>query len=499
MAFSGRAGGQQAFPASHSLARLQAFVESLQAGRNAVSSAAAEKLEVAVSLLTMPGTLSLEQVRSVCFYGLPDVTPLRKIYWMILLGVLSPHTERWPDELRSTRDKYEGYINDCIDPNIMQKAQVGGPRDANAASAHSIREGRASLSESRPASDHPLNRDRQGAWHRLFEGSELFGTIVKDVSRTRTDLAFFRSESWSLPDSQGSANGGSDAAADGHTAAGTSAAATSNGAASGPGPVSFVERLTRPSSHVDRMSRILFVYARLNPALGYIQGMNELLAVLYFVVHSDPLAHDEDPLLLEAEAFFLFVTLMVHQRDFFLALDGRSSATLDDTLEQYAGLLHQRDPQLAQHLDHMHIEPHLYMLRWLLLGFSQDMELPNVIRIWDTILADNPIAIPDIDTSLQTLPTAFYIAVAVLRVPELRSQLLSLHDREEVLRTIQHFPMHDIQQILSEATQIRSDDIVARRERHDRRQQYPRNLERRPTWEKAKRVGEKIIGTLFRG
>lgn len=39
------------------------------------------------------------------------------------------------------------------------------------------------------------------------------------------------------------------------------------------------------------MSRILFIYSKLNPNVGYVQGMNEILAPIFFVVnkHKNPL------------------------------------------------------------------------------------------------------------------------------------------------------------------------------------------------------------------
>ena len=35
-------------------------------------------------------------------------------------------------------------------------------------------------------------------------------------------------------------------------------------------------------THADILTRILFVYAKLNPGIKYTQGMNELLAIIYY-------------------------------------------------------------------------------------------------------------------------------------------------------------------------------------------------------------------------
>jgi hypothetical protein len=36
-----------------------------------------------------------------------------------------------------------------------------------------------------------------------------------------------------------------------------------------------------------RVARVLFIYAKLNPGQGYVQGMNEIIGPLYFVFAND--------------------------------------------------------------------------------------------------------------------------------------------------------------------------------------------------------------------
>jgi hypothetical protein len=50
------------------------------------------------------------------------------------------------------------------------------------------------------------------------------------------------------------------------------------------------------------MRRALFMYAKLNPGLRYIQGMNELIAPLYFLFKNDPDPYDRA--FAEADAFW---------------------------------------------------------------------------------------------------------------------------------------------------------------------------------------------------
>lgn len=61
---------------------------------------------------------------------------------------------------------------------------------------------------------------------------------------------------------------------------------------------------------MQEMQRALFVYAKLNPGLTYVQGMNELFAPLYHAFSLDANAEHA-----EADAFWCFVELMTEFRD----------------------------------------------------------------------------------------------------------------------------------------------------------------------------------------
>lgn len=81
-------------------------------------------------------------------------------------------------------------------------------------------------------------------------------------------------------------------------------------------PSTIMPRPETDQKHWEVMERILFVYSKLNPAVCYVQGMNELLCPLYFVIAHDG---DEDSKVnAEADAFFLFTTIMGVFRDHFM-------------------------------------------------------------------------------------------------------------------------------------------------------------------------------------
>ena len=63
------------------------------------------------------------------------------------------------------------------------------------------------------------------------------------------------------------------------------------------------------------MKRTLFVFAKLNPGLKYVQGMNELHAPLLWTFRTDPDEAESEHA--EADAFFCFMEIMSEFRDHF--------------------------------------------------------------------------------------------------------------------------------------------------------------------------------------
>jgi hypothetical protein len=127
-----------------------------------------------------------------------------------------------------------------------------------------------------------------------------------------------------------------------------------------------------------QMLRILFLYAKLNPGVKYVQGMNEILAPLYYLfchdtsiksngqldtsfyfffffkkkilfieARFDCFVLTEDA---EADAFWCFTSVMSEIRDHFIAVLDRSDAGINHKLQEMYDLLRDKDPHLYQHL-----------------------------------------------------------------------------------------------------------------------------------------------------
>ena len=179
--------------------------------------------------------------------------------------------------------------------------------------------------------------------------------------------------------------------------------------------------------YVDRqwhaMLRILYLYALLNPSVGYIQGMHEVLRVLLqvFVNGADPalalgVSNEEvgalalgDMPAVEADTFWCFSLLLGEFReiyDFGLAdastmaamrtLSGPAGAgaRLPDNgmvqaLERLSAELRSHDPELWTHLAEHSLDPRMpyFSFRWFACILAADFPRPAVVRFWDAILA----------------------------------------------------------------------------------------------------------------
>lgn len=127
---------------------------------------------------------------------------------------------------------------------------------------------------------------------------------------------------------------------------------------------------------------LLFIYAHLNPDIRYVQGMNDIAAVIMHVF-----SVGSESLEAEADAFWCFNGLMSEIRERFLQTVDETSSGIHKLVGTSGSLLSKYDPELANHLATCDLEPGIFALRWFTLLFARDMTLPEVVRLWDAQIA----------------------------------------------------------------------------------------------------------------
>lgn len=139
--------------------------------------------------------------------------------------------------------------------------------------------------------------------------------------------------------------------------------------------------------HMKRIERILYVFAKINPKFGYIQGFNELLIPIYYVMYSARMLFFGKDDCVEAISYeaFQFLLLSSNLVEFFnLTLN---SAKCDIKLSQYDALLSSFLPKVYKKLKLLNIESMQYAYKWFNIMFSQEHPLPQLLPLWDSLLA----------------------------------------------------------------------------------------------------------------
>ena len=180
------------------------------------------------------------------------------------------------------------------------------------------------------------------------------------------------------------------------------------------------------------LERILFVWAKLNKGVRYVQGMNEIVGTLYFVLNQDDNTDWSNEA--EADTYFLFNALMVEMRDVFVPDLDDADTGIHGRISNMITLLSLHDPEVRCHLDSVGIDPSFYSVRWLTTLLSREFLLPDTIRLWDSMFAS-------------THKDNFLRYVSVSMVMVIRDQLLC-GDFSDCLRLLQAYPPTNLDRLL---------------------------------------------------
>lgn len=235
--------------------------------------------------------------------------------------------------------------------------------------------------------DHPLSDDVSSQWREFFLDADVRTLIARDAHRTHADLQ-------------------------------------------------------RATAIREPLERLLFVFAKRHPSVGYRQGMNELAAPFLLVFADDRGADSSD---MEADAYFCFEAVMTEMGPCYIPGDAATDG-ISIQLRELQALLRIKDPHLEGHLERLGVDPRFYGLRWIRLWLSQEFPLPDCLSLWDSFL-----------TAEVRLPWIRYVCVAMLT--RIRERLLNA-DFTECMKTLLNYPACDISELLRIADKLRTSNAV---------------------------------------
>jgi len=97
-------------------------------------------------------------------------------------------------------------------------------------------------------------------------------------------------------------------------------------------------------SHADALARVLFIYAKLNMGIRYVQGMNEILAALYYCFWKFGNEAAISTEYLESDLFFCFSNLMSEVQDGFMRELDKERSGMFGRCKAFENVLRLADP-----------------------------------------------------------------------------------------------------------------------------------------------------------
>ena len=190
-------------------------------------------------------------------------------------------------------------------------------------------------------------------------------------------------------------------------------------------------------NHVEVMKRILFIYTYLRPDISYHQGMNELLAPLYYCLSYDKTYKDESEENIEADSFWCFYNLMNKVSLSFVSGKNRG---LDAKSFIFENCLESVDAEIYNKLVELNIRSEYYCYRWFILLFSQEFEINSVLKLWDLIFSNDDFY--------------YYVVYIGIAIMILKKKIIMNGEMVDVMQTLQNLGDINIEELINKTKEI---------------------------------------------
>ena len=332
--------------------------------------------------------------------GLPDEIPiLRSIVWKINLGYLPIDNEQWENILKSKRTSYF-YYKEAIKKKLLEEYKLYENYEK-------------------------MNKEEKDELDKK-SNKLLLEQICKDVNRTHNQMDFFfkltddtnklsQKELIDLMDNRRNCS---------------------------MKDIKDIYKINIKETHADVIIRILIIYSIFSPDISYVQGMNEILAPIYYTFSFDKQYGVEENIEnIEADVFWTFDSLMSKIKDSFNREKDHEDMGVSGKVERLKKMLYLVDIQLYEHFEKYNVEYYTFAYRWFILFFSQEFLMIDILRLWDYLFAHD-------DKYLN----CYFVSLAVL---ELKKDDLLVSDLSGILSNLKSLKNLNIEDIISFAKNIK--------------------------------------------
>ena len=142
----------------------------------------------------------------------------------------------------------------------------------------------------------------------------------------------------------------------------------------------------KKETNCDVLKRILFIYAKKYPEVAYVQGLNLILANMFYVF-----SQDENPyfnLSAEEDTFFCFELFLQNFKDIYNQEKDRSEKGIKKIINYIKYLLYIVDCEVFYNLNNMKIDIYMFLFKWYTVFFSQEFEFSVTLKLWDNFVCN---------------------------------------------------------------------------------------------------------------
>ena len=345
-------------------------------------------------------SLDKERIIELSEKGLPDDLPeIRSLIWKINLGYLPLEPQKWGTFLISKRTAYKKYRT-----FVFQKLEK---------ELESLK-GYDKMSEEE-------KKEMEKKTHKL-----ILEEICKDTNRTHTEMNFFvkpidnkntftEKELLKLVENKRNCT-------------------LKN--------INDTYKINIVLTHADVLSRILFIYSKFEPEVSYVQGMNEILAPIYYCFSFDRINESQPIDDIEADSFWCFFNLMNVFRELFDKNEDKKEHGILAKATRLKMMLKVVDKNLFEYLNKIGFDFTIITFRWISLLFSQDFLMVDILRIWDFLLCSN-----------NKYHNCYYFSLSIILMRKdiiMKSQIYAIYENFQNLKDL------DIENIIFNAKYIKN-------------------------------------------
>ena len=324
-----------------------------------------------------------EAIKTISEKGIPDDPQmLRALIWKINLGYLSLDNDNWEEYLKEKREKYLFYKTSFI--NLL-KAEIANSN---------------------------------------YQSRKLLEDITKDVNRTHMGFSFFfqpvsKKKHFSKEELK------------------TLYQQRQNCMIK---DVKDIYKLDIEETHADVLARILYIYSKFTPDLLYHQGMNEILAPIYYCFSYDKVYQEETEETIEADTFWSFYLLMEQIRSSFDDTDEKGTEFKAELLKK---ILQVVDKEVYDRLVEYDVKFEFFAYRWFISFFSQDFQIGDILRLWDLVFSHE-----------NKYYYIFYVSIGIL---EYKKEKILKSEMSETMMEMQSFEDVNVDRLIQLVRKIKEE------------------------------------------